>query len=293
MNDHAPALTGDLVTRVCERLGLGPTGRPDLDALAACYHAWCARVPFDNTRKMVALRTGAPGPLPGIAADDFLEHWIAHGTGGTCWPSSHALFAVLRATGFDARPVAGSMRDLGVVSHASVKVRLDGRDWLVDSSMLLNAPLPLGDEVFVGHDPVWPVEVEPVDGTHVIWWQAPPGRSYLPCRLLLDPAPLCESLAGYERSRARSPFNDRLYARINRPGELVILLGRTRLSRTRAGVTSTDLDAGGLRQALRDDIGLSAAWVEAWAASGALEASLQPPAGPPPPADPRLPPSQR
>jgi hypothetical protein len=33
---------------------------------------------------MHALRTGAAGPLPGIRADDFLEHWLLHGTGGTC-----------------------------------------------------------------------------------------------------------------------------------------------------------------------------------------------------------------
>ena len=287
------ALPPHLTEAVLRRLGLTGWPSPDLEGLSAVYRSWCARVPFENTRKMHALRTGAAGPLPGIRADDFLEHWLAHGTGGTCWPSSHALFAVLRACGFDARLVIASMRDLGVLSHASIKVRLDGRDWLVDSSMLLNTPLPLCDEVFIGDDPVWPVEVEPVDGTHLVWWHAPPGSAYLPCRVLMDPAPYHEYLAGYERSRARSPFNDRLYARINNPGELVILLGRTRILRTRAGVTAVDLDSDGLRRAMQDDMGLSAAWVDAWAASGALEASQQPPPGPPPPPDPRVPPSQR
>jgi hypothetical protein len=36
-----------------------------------------------------------------------------------------ALYAILRAAGFDARRVVGSMRDLGVANHASVKVRLE------------------------------------------------------------------------------------------------------------------------------------------------------------------------
>jgi arylamine N-acetyltransferase len=242
---------------------------------------------------MIALRTGASGLLPGTHADDFLESWLAHGTGGTCWPSSNALFALLHAAGFHARRVAASMRDLGVVSHGSVKVRVDGRDWLVDSSMLVNTPLPLGDGVFVGDDPVWPVDVEATNGTHVVWWQAPPSPAYLPCRLLMDPAPFQEYLDGYERSRERSPFNQRLYARRNRPGELVMLIGRTRFSRRKAGVTSRDLTAHELRQAMREEIGLSEALVDRWVACGALEASFELPAGPPPPPETRLPPSTR
>jgi N-hydroxyarylamine O-acetyltransferase len=293
MSNNDRQLPPDLARRVLVRLGFAVPPPLDLDGLSAVYRAWCTRVPFDNTRKMIALRTGAGGPLPGVHADDFFESWLAHGTGGTCWPSSNALFALLEAARFAARRVAGSMRDLGVVSHASVKVRIDGRDWLVDSSMLLNTPLPLGADVHRGDDPVWPVEVEATDGTHVIWWQTPPNAAYMPCRLLLDPASFQECLDGYERSRGRSPFNQRLYARINRPGELVIMLGHTRFSRTAAGVLSRDLTADELLQALREDIGLSDDIVAAWAARGALEASFEPLAGPPPPPETRLPPSMR
>ena len=285
----SPALAG----RVLQRLGVATPPSLDLDGLSALYRAWCTRVPFDNTRKMIALRTGVQGPLPAIHADDFFEHWLAHGTGATCWPSSNAVFALLHAAGFEARRVAASMGDRGVVNHASVKVRLAGRDWLVDSSMLVNTPLPLHGGVFIGDDPVWPVEVEPADGTHVVWWHTPPGSSYQPCRLLLDPAEFDDYADGYERSRERSVFNPRLYARINRADELVILAGRTRFARTAAGVTSRDLSAEEVQQSLREEIGLSDAMVSEWAACGALEASFEPTAGPPPPPVTRKPPSQR
>jgi hypothetical protein len=141
---------------------------------------------------------------------------------------------------------------------------------------------------------VWPVEVEATDGTHLVWWHTPPGTDYLPCRLLLDPAPFETYVDGYERSRARSPFNQRLYARRNRPGELIIVIGRARFSRTRDGVTMCDLTREELRAALREDIGLSAALVDEWTACGALEASFAPAAGslPPPPVTGK-PPSQR
>jgi len=284
----------DLAARVLRHLGYPTHVDPDLAGLTALYRAWCEQVPFDNTRKMIALAGGAGRPLPGTSADDFFTNWLAHGTGGTCWPSSNALYAILRAARFEARRVVGSMRDLGVLNHASVKVRLAGRDWLADSSMLTNTPLPLGEGVVVGDDPVWPVEVEATGGTHLVWWHTPPGTDYLPCRLLLDPAPFETYADGFERSRERSPFNQRLYARRNLPGELIILIGRTRYSRTRDGVTMRDLSRGELRAALCEDIGLSAALVDEWAACGALEASFAPAAGsPPPPPVTGKPPSQR
>jgi len=288
------SLPAELARLVLERLGFPHPPSLDVSGLSALYGAWCLRVPFDNTRKMIALRREADGPLPGAYAEDFLEHWLAHGTGGTCWPSSNALFSLLRGTGFDARRVIASMRDTGMLNHASAKVRINGRDWLVDSSMLLNRPLPLSPGVFLNSDPVWPAEVEASNGSHVVWWHTPPGGVYLPCRLLTDPAPFSEYLDGYERSRERSPFNQRLYARRNRPGELVILAGRTRYLRTRDGVTSRDLHADELRQSLHEEIGLSAEMIDRWIGGGGLTASFEPPpAVSPPPADHGPPPSKR
>jgi hypothetical protein len=148
--------------------------------------------------------------------------------------------------------------------------------------------------VFVGDDPVWPAEVEVSRGNHLVWWHVPPDAAYLPCRLLMDPAPFQECLDGYERSRERSPFNQRLYARRNRPGELVILVGRTRYLRDRESVRSRDLTAEELEASLRDEMGLSEEMIGRWTDSGALAASFMPPAAAPPPqSDARQPPSRR
>ena len=291
----SPPLPSDLARRTLRRLGFPDPPSRDRAGLAALYRAWGLHVPFDNTRKLIALRAGPGVPLPGADAEDFLEHWLADGTGGTCWPSSNALCEVLRAAGFAARRVIASMRDTGVPNHASVVVRVDGADWLADSSMLLKEPLPLGTGAFANNDPVWPAEVERRDGAYLVWWHTPPDTGYLPCRLLIDPASFQAYLDGYERSRERSPFNQRLYARRNRPDELVILAGPRRYVRDRSGVRSRDLAAGELRQSLRDEIGLSGDMVGRWADSGALAASLEPPRqeDPQPPADGLQPPSKR
>jgi len=285
------ALDEGLLRRVLERLGFAGPPATDLDGLRALYRAWCARVPFDNVRKMIAL--GTNGPLPGGDAADFFEHWLADGAAGTCWPTSNALFALLRAAGFSARRITASMRDQGTVNHASVKVAIEGRDWLADSSLLTNEPLPLGPGVFAHDDHAIVVEVEAVDATHVIWAFTPPNSSYVSCRLLDDPATAAAYVAGYEASRARSPFNQRLYARRNRPGELVVIVGSSRFSKTAAGVTGRDLVPGELCRSLSDDIGLSDALIERWARAGGLDASYRAPLGPKPPPVTGRPPSQR
>lgn len=291
--DEDTPLPHDLLAAVLERLGVRPPAARDPAGLRSVYGAWCAGVPFDNVRKLVALRDPGRPPLPGITARDFFAGWLAHGAGGTCWPGSNALCVFLRSLGFAARRVAGSMRDLGAVSHASVKVRIDGGDWLVDSSLLTNDPLPLGGEVFVGSDPVLPAEVEPSGGTHVVWTHTPPNSTYLPCRLLLDTVDHAFYASSYDSSRERSPFNQRLYARRNHPGELRVLVGHTRFSRTARGLEHRELTRAELAGCLRDDIGISEEMIRIWIRSGALEASFEEPAGPKPPPVTGLPPSQR
>lgn len=286
-------LSEELRERVLARLGFSAPPSPDLEGLRELYGAWCMRVPFDNVRKMIALLSGDKAPLPGGEAEDFFAHWLRDGVGGTCWPSSNALFTLIESLGFEARRIAGSMRDLGIPNHGSVKVRLAGRDWLVDSSLLYVHPLPLDRPVTVVPDPLFAVEVEAEEGTHVVWMDVPPSRDYLCCRLLEDPVTHAFYLARYELSREQSPFNHRLHARRNRPGEMVALLGATRVSKTAGGVEIRDLSPDEVCHSLRDEIGLSPAVIDAWVRAGGLTATFEAPPGPKPPPASRKPPSQR
>ncbi|MCC6857233.1 MAG: arylamine N-acetyltransferase [Bryobacterales bacterium] len=287
------AIPAGLRDRVLERLGLGSVPLPDLAGLRAVYQAWCSEVPFDNVRKMIALRATPDLPLPGARAVDFFRDWLDSGAGGTCWPTSNALFQLLRALGFEAQRISGCMRDLGVVNHGSVKVAVEGREWLVDSSLLSNAPLPLDQAVFVLDSPVLSIEVEFNDSTHVVWSHTPPGSGYLPCRLLPVSVSHDFYLARYEDSRSRSPFNQRLYARRNLPGENLVLVGNARFSKTAEGVRSRVLTPQELRESLCREIGLSERLVDEWTGCGGLADSFAPPSGPAAPPVDRRPPSQR
>lgn len=293
-SDPAVELAPALLEQVLMRLGLAAPPRPDLVGLRAVYRAWSQRVPFDNVGKVIALRT-APSdePLPGMRAEAFFRQWLEHGNSGTCWPSNNALFALLCALGFEARVVGGSMRDLGVVTHGSTVVRLEGSDWLVDSFLLAGEPLPLGSSAFVHPDPRFAIEVEPAGPLHLFWVLSPPNTAYMPCRLLIDPAEPASCRAAYESSRARSPFNQRLYVRAVRAEGILTLAGATRFFHTAQGTESRELAPDALKRVLCEEVGLSESLVAAWERCGGLAASYEPPSGPKPPPLTGLPPSLR
>ncbi|HTO69786.1 MAG TPA: arylamine N-acetyltransferase [Myxococcota bacterium] len=249
-----------LVERVFAKLGFARPPAADLAGLRALYTAWCQSVPFDNLRKRIALARGGGEPLPGGLPGDFLSAWLEHGTGGTCWPSSNGLHALVSATGFDVRRISASMFDRNDHNHGSLIVRLDGSEWLVDSSMLPGAPIRLGAASDNG-DPVHPIRVQPDPAGTLVHWGMTQSTNTMPCRLMQDPVDEPFYLARYEISRGYSVFNNALYARKNFPGRLVSFVAKTRHEKTSAGVTSRELALPELRRALVDELGYSEAIV--------------------------------
>jgi arylamine N-acetyltransferase len=243
---------------------------------------------------MIALFSEADGLLPGTDSDEFLANWIGYGAGGTCWPSSNGLFAIVRACGFDACRATGSMFMLGKDNHGTVIVQLDGVDWVVDSSMLTMMPFPLSSSrVFIHRDPPFRVEVEPaVDGC-IAWWAHSANPSLIPCKMLDPNVPHSLYSANYERSRKISPFNERLFARRNFDGRIRTLVGPRLIVATASEVKERDLSADELLAELTGPFGYDPDLIDQWVACGALESTLKEGGSSRfPPID-RLPPSER
>jgi arylamine N-acetyltransferase len=118
------ALPEQLVQQILARLGFNRRSTPTIDALRAVYSAWCERVPFDNIRKLIHVRSANAAPLPGSTAQDFFEAWLKFGTGGTCWPGAGALHAFLRVLGFDAVRAIGTMM---AASDETGRIRVPAR----------------------------------------------------------------------------------------------------------------------------------------------------------------------
>ena len=247
-----------LLTRAFARLGFASRPSPDRAGLEALYLAWCRHVPFDNVRKRIALAKGGSEPLPGGSPDDFLSAWLEHGTGGTCWPSSNGLHALVAACGFEVRRISASMFDRNDHNHGSLIVRLDGQEWMVDSSIENDVPILLERGVARAiDDPVHPIRVEPVDESFRVHWGMAQNTNTMPCRLMQDPVDEAFYLERYEISRGYSVFNTALYARRNFPGRLVSLTGRTRHEKTASGVGSRALSDTEVHDALVGELGYS------------------------------------
>ncbi len=286
-------LSNQLVNRVLAKLDFPFPATTDLTTLQQLYAAWCHHLPFDNIRKMIALRRGGDKPLPGLDAEEFFENYLATGAGATCWPMANAFYELLLSLGFNASRVAGYMLDLGILNHGSVKVTINNREYFADAPLLLNVLLPIGQGTFIHNDPVVPVELEPQEGSHLVWIKPLPGNEYFYCRMISEPVSYSLFTEGYEASRTGSIFNQRLYARRNYPGEMILLWGNARFSKTIHGIECRELSRDELCEALHRDIGISYPLINEWAASGSLDDSFEKPSGQRPPAVTIKPPSQR
>jgi N-hydroxyarylamine O-acetyltransferase len=287
-------LAASLRDAVSDRLGFRHPPSADLDGLHAIYGAWCERVPFDNVGKLIALRTQPTGPFRAIHAIPFLETWLAEGIGGTCWPSSNALYTLLRSLGFDARRVAAHMQDAGFFNHGTVIVKADGGEWLADSSLLTGIPLPLTRETFIAPDSVFNSEVELDGDTYVVWTHWPTNLAYMPCRVFAGTVTHSYYMERYEATRESSPFNQRLCARRNREGEMLMLLGNVRFTKSSAqGIESRSLSPEEVLDSLRREFNLAESTLDRWVAAGGLTSAFEEYTGPTFPPITRKPPSQR
>jgi arylamine N-acetyltransferase len=218
------ALSQELRESVLARLGFTAQPEPTLEGLRATYAAWCRCVPFDNVRKLIHVRTGNSGPLPGSTAEDFFEAWLKHGTGGTCWAGAGAFHALLTSLGFDAARGVGTMLVVPDLppNHGSVLVTFDEARYLVDCSILHGEPLFLQEylETCVEH-PAWGVRCSQRDGRWHVAWRPLHKLDGFECRLERFGASGGEFETLYEQTRGWSPFNYEVTARLNRDDRVV------------------------------------------------------------------------
>lgn len=221
---HYPALPGSLLERVLIRLGFRDYPKPTFAELRTLYAAWCQRVPFDNVQKLIHVRFGKPGPLPGRGPADFFEAWLKHGTGGTCWAGAGALHALLETLGFEASRGIATMlvRPDLPPNHGTVQVRFGHRRYLVDNSILHAEPLSLLDSVGTEiQHPAWGIRCQQRDAHWHITWRPLNHLDGLECRLDRFAATQIEFQDFYDQTSGWSPFNFELTARVNR-GQCVV-----------------------------------------------------------------------
>ena len=247
--------------RVLERLDFTAHPEPTLDGLWALYSTWGHRVPFDNVRKLIHVRAGKAGALPGGDAQEFFEAWLRYGTGGTCWAVAGALHALLRSLGFDAmRGVATMLAAPNIPpNHGTVQVTLDGARYLVDGAILSGEPLLLNEAAQTKIDhPAWGVQCALRDGLWHIAWRPLHKVDGFECRIESFGASAAEYGERYESTRGWSPFNYQLSARLNHGDEVVGLgFGHAVTLHADGRVTQLEIDHDERMRRLVETLGMS------------------------------------
>jgi N-hydroxyarylamine O-acetyltransferase len=217
-------LSEELLERVLSRFGFAHRPEPTLENLRRLYAAWCRNIPFDNVRKIIHVRSEDRGPLPGSTAEDFLEAWLKHGTGGTCWSNAGASYALFASLGFPVERGIATMLAAPDIppNHGTVRATFNGVHHLVDCSMLCMEPLRLDEnaETRVKH-PAWGVRCANRDGHLHIAWRPLHKVDGFECRLESFGASQEDYRERYEQTRGWSPFNYQVTARKNRGDRVV------------------------------------------------------------------------
>jgi arylamine N-acetyltransferase len=254
-------LPEELVERILARLGFSDRPDPTPESLRAIYASWCRKVPFDNVRKLIHVRTGDSGPLPGNTATDFFSVWLQHGTGGTCWAGSDALHALLATLGFDVLRGIATMLVAPELppNHGCTMVKFGDERFLVDSGMLHGAPLLLdrGRETGITHR-AWGLQCSRKNGRWHINWRPLHKVDGFECRLEWFGAGEDEYRDYHDQTRGWSPFNYEVTARVNRGDEVKgLAFGNAVTLRADGSVSTTPVAHDERVRVLVEDIGLS------------------------------------
>ena len=240
MSSRVNVLAEELIESVLAKLNLSQRPAPTLESLKTLYSAWCRRVPFDNIRKLIHLRNGNPGPLPGDDAAEFFDHWLRFGSGGTCWAGNGALQTLLHALGFDARRAVATMLVTpdSPPNHGSVTVDFGRQRYVVDASILHGEPLLLDEGLPAADLPAWAVKLAFRGGHWAIRWRPLHIPEGIDCRIEAFDAGAVVFRERHEKSRSFSPFNHELRVRLNRGDSVIGAALGQRLEFAAQGVAS-------------------------------------------------------
>lgn len=261
MSPDETLLSTALVARVLDKLEIDPPA-PDFSGLSTLYHAWCRRIPFDNSLKMIDVQNNAPAPLAGSKPDAFFENWLRFGSGGTCWSGNGGLYALLGALGFEASRGVATMvvaPDLPP-NHGTVVVKIQDSSYLVDASILHSEPLLLdaaNPSDSRNRSQAWGVRLRHEDNRFHINWLPLHVSQGLDCRIDYTPATLDDFEQRYESTRAWSPFNYELYLRLIKGDNVIGIAQGKRVEIDSQGrFHATELNDADRLSVLVDELGI-------------------------------------
>lgn len=140
--DEFAPLPERLTKRVLLHFGLPIDMPPDLSTLRLLLERYTRTAPWESASRIARRAAHTDSADCILLGEAFWESHLAQGTGGTCYESNYAFFALLGRVGFEGYLTINDM-DSAIGCHSAIVVLLDGRKHLVDVGYPLHAILPL------------------------------------------------------------------------------------------------------------------------------------------------------
>ena len=121
--------------------GLTRPEEPDAAFLERLSRSF-ARLPYENLTKIIKITEEGTPERALRDPNEVLGDHVRLGTGGTCFSLTALLMHLLRAYGYEVRPVLAD-RPYGADTHCTVLVTLEGTEHLLDPGYLVVRPIPL------------------------------------------------------------------------------------------------------------------------------------------------------
>lgn len=131
------------LSRYFERIGYRGSTSPSLETLHALSAAHVGAIPFENLDVVL-------GRTISLEPEALFEKLVVRKRGGYCFEQNGLFLEVLRALGFDAKPLSARVRlrhpreHTPARTHMFLRVVIDGEPWLADvgvGAVSLTAPL--------------------------------------------------------------------------------------------------------------------------------------------------------
>ncbi len=139
--ETAPLPEG-LTQRVLRCFGLPAIPPPSLNTLRLLLDRYTRTTPWESASRIARRAQHTDAADCALLGEAFWESHFMIGTGGTCYESNYAFFALLRRIGYDGYLTINDMGS-AIGCHSAIVVLLDGRKHLVDVGLPLHAILPL------------------------------------------------------------------------------------------------------------------------------------------------------
>lgn len=140
---QAPRLDAELKHAVLAYLDVDEAA-PTIEWIDALLTAYVRTVPWESASRIVRrANTPVTEDCPRWP-DEFWQTAMRLGTGGTCFESNLAYFALLRALGYEGYLTINNM-GAQVGCHTAIIILMKGQKWLVDVGLPIYAALPLDE----------------------------------------------------------------------------------------------------------------------------------------------------